>query len=214
MFLAAKRLYEAAEIFYAKIGKSIKNAGDAQFFRELDFRFIENPFRKRELEDIFYPLMTHEKIMVRGLIDYAVQKKLKGGFRKRSGSGMYPSDYSFDCNKNHIIAFIWRASYGLKVKITLPEPETAAHDMLLKKVNELSNAEEIKDFCIKNINYCGYCSKGCIQANARKKKWLFLERPLAKLPASCWGFGIFFPLSEENFVMSKILIDLLPEIYE
>ena len=150
--------------------------------------------------------MTHE------LIDYAAQKRLKGGFIKKSGKGMYPVDYSFSYNKHHIMAFIWRSQYGLKLKITLPEPDTAEHDLLLRKINGFDTAENIKDFCSDTLKECGFCNKGCVQTNAYKKKWIFLGRQMPKLPPACWGFGLSFPLYESCFNMTKTLIGILADI--
>ena len=199
MFLALKKMYEAVGL-------------------NTDFRFIENPSRKRELEDIFYPLMPHEEKMARELIACAVQKNLKGGFIRKSRRGMYPSDYSFSCKKyeNHVIAFIWRTSYGLKIKITLPEPEDAPseHALLLQKINELDNAEDIKNFCSDTLRPgCPpQCKGDCGRADTYKKTLFFLGRPIPK-STGCWGFGLFFPLNEESFAMTKILINILTEIY-
>jgi hypothetical protein len=203
MFLSAKLLYDACEVFNKKMKRG------SQWFINLDFRAIENALRKVELDDIFSPLTPHEKVLADELYEFAVQKNLQFKYENLSGI----RNASFTYRKSHIMSFLWRDRYGLRIRITLPEPETVEHDLLLKKINELENAENIKDFCLVNLFGCLFCNTGCVKSMAYKKQWIILGRPAPKLIASCWGFGLFLPPDKENIVMVKTLVDILTNIY-
>lgn len=176
----------------------------------MDFRAIEDPLRKSNLEDIYYPLLPAEKVRIDELYDFAAQKTLKCKYKNLCGV----REASFLCNKTPVLSFIWRVETGLKIRISLPLPMSAEHDLLLSRINELDNAEEIKDFCLHNLYECFYCSKTCVQHNAHKKKWIVLGHLAPKLTTSCWGFGLFFTLSDENLALTEKLVDMLTEIYK
>lgn len=203
MFLAFERLFQAVEAFHAKTRRT------SQWFLNMDFRAIENPFRKPELDDLFYSLTLDEREVLDKLNSFAEQKKLKCKHRNMCGI----RDTSFRFHDKHILSFYWCVRTGLKIRVTLPEPPTAEHEVLFQKIKELENAKELIDFCLSNLYECFYCSKACVKNSAYKKKWVILGRPAPKLVTTCWGFGVYFSLTEETLRIAKTLVDLLIEVY-
>lgn len=209
MFQSAKLLFETVNIYNKKTKRTPRFG-----FDDLDFRFIENPNRKYEVEDIFISLSPIEEKITKELISTAKKNNLECRFNTKS-KGPDNGDYMIYHNKTWISSFIWRTKYGYRINISLPQPESVEHKILLAEIDKLENAEEIKNFCAETLIGCMFCNKGCVQSNSYKMKLSFLGRKMPRLPTSCGGRGIklHFKPDEKNFDLTKTLIGLLAEIY-
>lgn len=210
MFLVARMLNTAISI-YNKKTKRTPSFG----FNNLDFRFIENPFRKHETEDIFIPLTPAEEKITREIIFLAEKNNLEYGFNNKSNgpdSGIYILSY----NKIQISSFRWTIKNGYRIGIVLPNPGTEEHDRLLARIDRLENSDEIKNFCAETISACFFCNKDCVQHNAYKMKWNFLGQKMPRLPTTCGGgrLRLCIKPDENNFDMIKTLIEFLALIYK
>lgn len=203
MFTAMKQLYDAAQAFNKKTRRT------PQYYGNMDFRAIENPFRKPELSELYYPLTIKEKELLDKLNDYAVMKKLKCKYGNLCGI----REASFTYKKIHVMSFYWRESNGLKIRITLPLPASPEHELLLNKINQTDEPNKLIDFCLNNLYECLFCSKSCVKNHVYKKKWSILGRPAPVLPTQCWGLGSYFTLDKTTLELSCKMIDLLTEVY-
>jgi len=190
MFLAAKLLIKEAKAQYGKID------ANGSPYHNLDFRVIENPRRKPEIEDFLYPLTPKEKAVFNEIIAiFASNKKMRhkitGGGRSRT--------YDIWLKKRNIVHIYWSGGI-FALSVELPDPETESHDALLKKINELDDSKQIIDYFTENIKVCKFCSEACVKNNAFKaynKNRLFLGRSFDKLIASCGGLRYSWQLNED-----------------
>jgi hypothetical protein len=205
MFPAAKMLLDAVTVYNKKTKRTPRFG-----FDDLDFRVIDDPFRKYAVDDVYIPLTSAEEAMTRELIAVAETNGLKCKFNTAS-KGPDGADYGFYRDKTLIAAFLWRVKYGYRIDLYPPSPWENAemHDRLAGEIDKRSDADDIKDFCAESVSGCTFCNKGCVERNAYKMKMDFLGRKMARLPAACGGFRLRFELDELTFPAAKAMIELM-----
>lgn len=104
---------------------------------------------------------------------------------------------------------------GFELGLCLPYPGSHEYELIRNKINELENAELIKDFCSDNIRPCTFCNPNCVKNNAYKNKWLIFDRPLNKLISSCGGALVtIISVDINTFENVKTLLDIYIQIID